>query len=383
VLPAHHPADAADQKVNAENPPAASSAAPPPPAAAGWAQRRPRLFAIALVLLFLGAAAYFLVPDLYREETDDAYVEAHVLSIIPKVPAYVQALHVDDNSKVQAGELLVELDPRDYAVQLDLAKANVAAAQGRLQEAGDQVAVADAGIRQAHAELQVTQANAVLGQADLKRVKAVSDVRAVSAERIDQAQAAADSTQASATAAQVKVAAAEAQAQLARSQLVTAKAALAQAQAAQAQAELNLSYTRIYAAENGSVASKNVEAGNYVQPGQTLLSVVPETIYVIANYKETQLTRIRPGQAVRIHVDSFPSLRLKGHVDSIQRGTGSRFALLPPENATGNFVKVVQRVPVKIVFDQPEEALRWIAPGMSVETEVFVSKRLAWLAGSD
>jgi membrane fusion protein, multidrug efflux system len=374
VLHPHHSAHPNGQKVNSTPPPASDH--PATSAAKSWL-RSPRLYGILLILLFLGIAAWFLVPGLYEEETDDAYVDAHVESIIPKVPAYVQALHVDDNSKVAAGQLLVELDPRDYAVQVEVAKANVAAAESKLQEANDHVTLADAGIRQAHAEFQAAQANTVLARSDLARVKSVSDDRAVSAERIDQSQAAADGTRAIETAAQVKVASAEAQARLSRSQLATAKASLDQARAALSQAELNLSYTKIYATESGSVASKSVEVGNFVQPGQTLLSVVPETLYVIANYKETQLNRIRPGQPVAVYVDSVAGLRLDGHVDSIQRGTGSRFALLPPENATGNFVKVVQRVPVKIVFDHPQEALRWISPGMSVETEVYVRKP-AW-----
>jgi membrane fusion protein (multidrug efflux system) len=122
-----------------------------------------------------------------------------------------------------------------------------------------------------------------------------------------------------------------------------------------------------------------VEPGNFVQPGQLLLSVVPEHLYVIANYKETQLTQVRPGQAVAVDVDAFPDLHLRGHVQSIQRGTGSRFALLPPENATGNFVKIVQRVPVKIEFDNPGEAMKWIAPGMSVETRIFIREQPKWL----
>jgi membrane fusion protein, multidrug efflux system len=144
-----------------------------------------------------------------------------------------------------------------------------------------------------------------------------------------------------------------------------------------------------YAAENGTVARKSVEPGNFVQPGQVLLSVVPETLYIIANYKETQLTDVRPGQPVTIRVDAFPDLRLRGHVDSIQRGTGARFAMLPPENATGNFVKVVQRVPLKIVFDNPGDALRWISPGMSVETRIAILVALykslggGWSTGDD
>ena len=352
------------------------------PSAAGSWLGRPRLYGMLLILLFLGVAAYFLLPGLYEEQTDDAYVEAHVESIIPKVSAYVQALHVDDNSKVTAGELLVELDPRDYAVQVDVAKANVEAAASRLQEANDHVVLADAGIELADAELQAAQANAALARSNLTRVKSVSDERAVSAERVDETQASADNTHATLSAAQVKVTSAQAQARLARSQLATAKATLAQAQAAQAQAELNLSYTKIYATEAGSVASKTVEVGNFVQPGQSLMSVVPDTPFVIANYKETQLGRIAVGQPVEISIDALPDRKLKGHIDSIQRGTGSQFALLPPENATGNFVKVVQRVPVKIVLDEPPEVLHRLSPGMSVETEVFVSRKPAWNASA-
>jgi membrane fusion protein (multidrug efflux system) len=163
-------------------------------------------------------------------------------------------------------------------------------------------------------------------------------------------------------------------ADLSRAQVKTAEASVAQASAALDRANLNLSYTRITAVLGGTVASKTVEEGNYVQPGQALFSIVPVAPYVIANFKETQLERIRPGQSARVHVDAYPHLGLKAHVDSLQRGTGSVFALLPPENATGNFVKVVQRIPVKIVFDDPREAAKWISPGMSVEAQVMVSR---------
>jgi len=361
--------------------PTAESPAPHTPP--HQASRRPVLLAILAVLFLLGMAIWFLVPRLYAQETDDAYVEAHLVTVIPKVSAYVQTLHVDDNSKVAAGDLLVELDPRDYAVQVDLARADLQSAEGKLEEAREQFAVADANTRQSQAELEVAQANAKLAAVNLGRVQSVSDVRAVSSQRIDEAKAAADSTRASVTAAQVKIQAAQAQARLVRAQATTAEAAVAQAQAQLAQAELNLSYTKIYASESGSIASKSVEPGNFVEPGQALLSLVPDQLYVIANYKETQLTEVRPGQSVTVFVDAFPRLRLHGHVDSIQRGTGSRFALLPPENATGNFVKVVQRVPVKIVFDDPGEALQWISPGMSVETEIFTTRRPAWLGFLD
>jgi membrane fusion protein (multidrug efflux system) len=362
------------QKPSDPAPAGLESPAPPQPGNRRWLT----LGMLALIVL-MAVAAYFLVPRLYEKQTDDAYVDAHLVSIIPKVPAYVQSLHVDDNNKVAAGDLLVELDPRDYAVQVELARANVATAEGKLAEASNQVLVADANIGRQQAELEVARANAKLATVNLARLQSVSDVRAVSSQRVDEGKAAADGTRASVTAAQVKVDAAKAQARLARAQVQTAQASIAQAHAMLAQATLNLSYTKIYAPQPGSIANKSVEPGNFVQPGQTLLSIVPDKIYVIANYKETQLTQVRPGQSVTIFVDAFPDLRLHGHVDSIQRGTGSQFALLPPENATGNFVKVVQRVPVKIEFDNPGEALKWISPGMSVETAIFVRERPAWL----
>lgn len=369
------------EKRNAAAPAAGMSPGPaaPPPVAVPPASRRSLVFgALGLAVLVL-IALYFLVPDLYEKRTNDAYVDAHVVSVIPKVPAYVKKLYVDDNSKVQAGQLLIELDPRDYAVQLEQAKASLADAEGKLQEARDQIPVADAEIARQRAELEVAEANAKLAQVNLSRLQSVSDIRAVSSQRVDEGKAAASSTRASVIAAQVRVQAAQAQAKLVRSQTATAQAAVAQARAAVDQAALNLTYTKIYAGEAGSIAKKSVEPGNFVQPGQLLLSVVPEHLYVIANYKETQLTRVRPGQVVAVDVDAFPDLHLRGHVDSIQRGTGSRFALLPPENATGNFVKIVQRVPVKIEFDNPGEAMKWIAPGMSVETRIFIREQPKWL----
>jgi membrane fusion protein, multidrug efflux system len=361
------------------SPPPAPAAPREPQPGAPKANRRSLLFGGLGLLLLAILALYFFLPGLYEQETDDAYVDAHVVSVIPKVPAYVQTLHIDDNSKVSAGQLLIELDPRDYAVALAQAQANLANAQSRLQEARDQIPVADARVAQQRAELDVAQANAKLARVDLARLESVSDVRAVSSERVDEGRAAAQSTGATAVAAQVRIQGAQAEATLARTQAVTAEAAVAQARAALAQAQLNLSYTKIYATESGHVTRKSVETGNFVQPGQLLLSIVPGDLYVIANYKETQLTHVRPGQPVSIRIDAFPDLKLRAHVDSIQRGTGSRFALLPPENATGNFVKVVQRVPVKITFDDPADAQRWIAPGMSVETRIFTQEPPRWL----
>jgi membrane fusion protein, multidrug efflux system len=220
--------------------------------------------------------------------------------------------------------------------------------------------------------LDVVRTEAALAATNLRRLRAVLDRRAVAATRLDAAQAAAASESALVKAAAMRVQGDQAQAKLARAQVETAEASLALAKGSLAQANLNLSYTKISAVVSGTVANKLTETGNYVQPGQLLFSVVPNEIYVVANYKETQLRRIRPGQRTTIRVDAYPSVRFRGHIDSIQRGTGSRFALLPPENATGNFVKVVQRIPVKIVFDGPAEALGLLSPGMSVEVKVSV-----------
>jgi membrane fusion protein (multidrug efflux system) len=329
---------------------------------------------IVAALVVLAVALYFFLPGYYEEKTDDAYVEAHVVSMMPKVPAYVSTLHFDDNTRVRAGDLLVELDPRDYLVESNVASADLAVAESTLIEARSQVLVATANANEAKADVELAQANTTLAAADLKRFRAVSDARAISSERLDTAQAAADGAQATLDAAKMKAVATASLVEVAQSRVKTAGDAVEQSRALLARAELNLSYTKMFAPVSGTIANKNIESGNYVQTGQLLFSIVPEDLYVIANYKESQLKRMRPGQRVVVRVDAFPDVRLRGRVDSIQRGTGSRFALLPPENATGNFVKVVQRIPVKITFDQPEKAFPYLSPGMSVEATVHFSE---------
>ena len=361
--------------MSAPNPvpaPAANTGAPSPAAAPRPASKLPNPIGATAVTALIVVAAYFVIAGWYSEGTDDAYVEAHLTMVTAKVPAYVQTLHVDDNAKVAKDELLIELDPRDYAVAVDVARANLEAAQRRRKEADTRIGIADADAAQTRAELAVARPNAVLAEANLKRLRSVADERAVSSERVDTATAAASAAGATVTAAETKVRSALGSADLARAQLKTADATVAQAQAALDQAQLNLSYTKITAALSGTITNKTVEEGNYVQPGQTLFSIVPAAPYIIANFKETQLERIQPGQSATVRVDAYPKLKLKGHVESLQRGTGSVFALLPPENATGNFVKIVQRVPVKIVFEDPDEAGKWISPGMSVEAHVRV-----------
>jgi membrane fusion protein (multidrug efflux system) len=324
--------------------------------------------------IILSIILYFYLPGIFEQETDDAYVEAHIVSIIPKLPAYVSTLLVDDNTRVKSGDLLLVLDQRDYLVESNIDRAGLQVAQSRLNEARSSVAVAAANADEARANVALAQSSATLANLDLKRLLAVSDSRAVSSEKLDAGHAAADGTQAALQAAEMKAAATATQVELARAEEKTDAELVKQARTLLDRAKLDLVYTKIYAPVSGTVARKGVEEGDYVQPGQLLFSIVPDDLYVIANYKETQLKRMRPGQKAEVWVDAFPNARLHGHVDSIQRGTGSRFALLPPENATGNFIKIVQRVPVKIVFDHPVDVLPYLAPGMSVETRVYFSE---------
>ncbi len=231
---------------------------------------------------------------------------------------------------------------------------NEAAARGRLQQAQAQLVVAKANVAQA--QLVVAQANAVNAQADLQRYQSVTS-NTVSRQQVDSAIAAARTAKANVDAAREQVSANQAQVAVATSQVTSDEAEVQQAQAQVRQAQLNLSYTKIYAPADGRVTQKNVEPGNYVQAGQALFAIVRHDVWVVANFKETQLTSMRAGQPAEIEVDTYPNHPFKGHVESLQMGTGAAFSLLPPENATGNYVKVVRRVPVKIVFDEPPESV--------------------------
>lgn len=261
-------------------------------------------------------ALVFYIHSRHYESTDDAFINTNIVPISPKVSGQVIALHVNDNQAVREGDLLVEIDPRTYRALRDEQRAKVAAAEAEARRAAN----------------------------DARRYEQIFKQDEISKQQLDNAQTAA----------------------------LSAKAALEKERAALEQDELNLQYTRIIAPQSGRVTNKSVEVGAYVQVGQTLFSLVPDTVWVTANFKETQLTYMRPGQSVSIHVDAFPSREFTGHVDSIQSGTGARFSIMPPENATGNFVKVVQRVPVKIIIDTPADPNVKLAPGMSVVPRVRV-----------
>jgi membrane fusion protein (multidrug efflux system) len=367
-----------------------TSIPPVPPIAAGkarpWHGIRPsRRSLVTGAVLFLAAAVglYFYVPGFWQVSTDDAYVNAHVVSIVPKVAAYVAKLHVNDNSKVARDDLLIELDPRDFAVTVDMANADLKSVVASASNIEAQIKEQQAIVTEGQWAVDGDEPVVKFAQQEFDRYKALAKTGAGTVQRAQQAESDLGQRRATLQHDLAALDAARAQQAVLQTQLVQAKATIERQQAALAQARLNLSYTQIRATEAGSVANKTVEAGNYVQPGQTLFSIVPNTLYITANFKETQLTNVRPGQRATIRVDAFPGLRLDGRVDSLQRGTGSQFALLPPENATGNFVKVVQRVPVKITFDDPGEAFPWISPGMSVEAKIYTAKLPEWLSFLD
>ena len=336
--------------------------------------KRSRRFLLLGVLggaLLVGGVVWYFLNAGY-ETTDDATIEAHVIEVSPKVSAHVKAVHFDDNYQVKRGDLLIELDPRDFEVNLASAQANLASAKGKLAQAEAQQNVAQAGIGQTKADLASSEATADNAQADLKRNEQLYQTHVIDRREYDSSVAQAKSDIANVESNAKKVTSQEAQVQLAAAQYSAASAAEKQAEAQLHQAELQLSYTQIYAPFDGRVTKKSVEPGDYVQPGQTLFSLLPPEVWVIANFKETQLKNMRVGQPVSIQVDAVPGHDFKAHVDSFQVGTGGRFTLLPPENATGNFVKVVQRVPVKIVFDEPASKLERLWAGESVEPRVNV-----------
>jgi membrane fusion protein (multidrug efflux system) len=339
-------------------------------------KRRLVFLAIFGAALIAGGAAWFILNAGY-ETTDDATIEAHVIQVSPKISAHVKAVRFDDNYQVKRGDLLIELDPRDFDASLASAQASLASAQSKLVEAEAQQKMAQAGLGQTKADLASSQATADNAQADLKRNDALYQTHVIDRREYDASVAQAKSDVANVDSFEKKVASQEAQVRLAAAQYATASAGEQQAEAQLREAQLQVSYTKIYAPFDGRVTKKSVEPGDYVQPGQTLFSLVPPEVWVVANFKETQLKNMRVGQPVSVQVDAVPGYDFKAHVDSFQVGTGSRFTLLPPENATGNFVKVVQRVPVKIIFDEPASSLERLWAGESVEPKVTVGKAIA------
>jgi membrane fusion protein (multidrug efflux system) len=284
-------------------------------------------------------------------------------------------VRVDDNRDVRAGDVLVELDPTEYQVELDAARSGRAQAQAQLAEAQAQEAVYAAQVEQARANLGAAQAIAVNAEHQLGRNRRLRnlDSGAVSAQQLDNAVAGDTSAESQLNAAKKAVAAADAEQAYGQSLIAAAQAVIGSADSQVAKAVLTLSYTHVVARIDGRIANKTASEGNVVAAGTPLMSIVPRDVYVTANLKETQLAHLRRGQSVQITADAYPDLDLTGRVDSVEPGSGDVFSTIPAENATGNWVKVVQRVPVKITFDSlPDDPGKRLAPGMSVEISVLV-----------
>ncbi len=333
------------------------------------------LLIAAAALVFLAAAAtyadYYWNTGRFLVSTDDAYVDAHSILISPMVSGYIVAVPVNDNQPVKAGEVIARIDPRDYRTALAQARANVAAAEASIDTLGQQIGRQKLAIEQARQTVASDQAALVFSQQDLHRYVVLATSGYGTVQRAQQSQADIREKQAALDRDTTGVAAAEKQIAVYEAQLAQAKATLAQRQAAEHQAELNLGYTKITAPADGTVGVRTVRVGQYVQPGTQLMAVVPlRAVYITANYEETQLTDVRPGQPVTIDVDTFPGAVVRGHVDSIAPASGQEFALLPPDNATGNFTKIVQRIPVKIDVDPKDPLIGKLRPGMSVEPTI-------------
>jgi membrane fusion protein (multidrug efflux system) len=329
--------------------------------------------AFAAALGVAGATAYghyYVTAGRYLETTDDAYVKADSTIVAPKVSGYIAEVLVADNESVQSGQVLAQIDDRDFKTALKQAQADVAASEAAAKNLNAQIELQEPLIQQQTAEVDATEANLKFAQQERARYDDLMKSGAGTIQRAQQTDAALRSQTAQLQQGKAGLIAANKRIEVLSTQRAQALAQLDHARALEQQAALNVSYTRITAPVDGTVGARTLRVGQYVQAGTQLMAVVPlSAVYVVANFKETQLTHVRNGQPVELRVDSFHSTTLKGHVDSLSPASGLEFALLPPDNATGNFTKIVQRVPVKIVLD--DQSLNGLLrPGMSAEPTV-------------
>jgi membrane fusion protein, multidrug efflux system len=343
------------------------------PKPASSIRKRAILGALGTVLVIGGGSAvvYYLTVGRYVESTDDAYVQADSTIVAPKVSGYIGRLLVNDNQTVKAGDVLARIDDRDLRTALDDAEANVDAMVAAVSHLDAQLDAQASLIRQADASVAAASAALSLSQRNDVRRQKMADIGFGSMEQADNANT--NAKQDGANLERLKAAAVTARQQvdILMAQRKLAVAQLERAKALQHQAELNLSYTAIVAPIDGTVAARSVRVGQYVQAGTQLMALVPlKRVYVVANYKETQLTDVKPGQAARIEVDTYPGHDIEARVDSIAPASGMEFSLLPPDNATGNFTKIVQRIPVKVVFELDGPLAGRVYPGMSVEVSI-------------
>lgn len=310
-----------------------------------------RKIAFVFIAILLVCAGFYVVNEMQYESTDDAYVENISVNVAPKVSGQIDNIYISDNQYVTAGELVATIDSADYKVRVDQANANYE--KIKLDQTN------------AKANLVASESNIELAKKDLDRYRNLYEQGAVSKQTLDAAEVKYNSAKAGLTQAQ--------QALLSEDNKTVADANLANAKAAKDKAELDYSYTKIYAPQSGTVASRRVEKGMYVNVGSPLFSLIPDEVWVVANFKENQLRHMKPGQPVDIKIDTYPDHVFKGKIDSIQRASGAKSSLFPPENAVGSFVKIVQRIPVKIVFTEKIDKEKYnVVPGMSVVPKVKV-----------
>ena len=344
------------------------------PALSGFALKnlsfRKLLLTGAALVVLAGAVNYgwdYWTVGQYLVSTDDAYVKADSTTVAPKISGYLREVLVGDNERVKAGQVLARVDERDFRVALDQARSDVAAANAAIASKQAQLEVQQAVIDAAKATVDVDNATLTFAAQENKRYTDLATSGYGSVQNAQQAQSHIAGAQAAIQRDTANLASALKQVDLLKAEIAQATAALARAAATRSQAELNLGYTTIAAPIDGIIGNRSLRIGQFVQAGTQLMSVVPVSgAYVVANFKETQLTAVREGQPVDIAIDMFPGKRVHGHVDSIAPASGQEFALLPPDNATGNFTKVVQRIPVKIALNRDSNALIELRPGMSV-----------------
>lgn len=321
------------------------------------------------ILVLLGIIA--AIHSTFYQSTDDAFVEGRLVSIAPRVSGPVVNLLVDDNDEVAAGDLLLQIDSSDYEVKLQQAEAKLEEAKARLNVTKKQIDEGGSNVQQSFEDINSTKSKLNFAQKDHKRYTDMYKEGIVSKQEFDNSTTHYTVAQANHKAAEEKSKAMKSALESNKAKAQAVEAEIKRLEAEVEQAKLDLSYTKIYAPQAGMVSARSVEQGNYLQTGQPVMQIVPKQVWVIANFKENQLTNMKKGQPVSIKIDTYPNKRFKGHIDSIQRATGAKSSLFPPENAVGSYVKIVQRVPVKIVFDEDIKDFN-IVPGMSVVPKVKV-----------